>query len=101
MKIGGGILPKPKILPIGNFFLEIRPMYKQTHEHGWYMTQNVLNWHKKIENWSRGLKDMGKTLYFKRDYTLPHSCHIMKKGGGKGIILCYVCEMWRKVAQVG
>ena len=46
---------------------------------------------------------MGKTLYFKRDYTLPHSCHIMKKGGEKGKLWWEIGEngaKWRKLARI-
>ena len=49
------------------------------------MAQNTLSSNKKFFNWTSGLKDMSKKAYFESDLTLPHSCHIMKIVGGKGI----------------
>ena len=49
------------------------------------MAQNLLSRHKKFFNWTRGLRDMSQKAYFESDLTLPHSCHVMKIVGGKGI----------------
>ena len=49
------------------------------------MAQNALSSNKKFFNWTRDLKDMSQKAYFESDLTLPHSCHIMKIVGGKGI----------------
>ena len=49
------------------------------------MVQNTLPSNKKKINWTRGLKDISQKVYFERDLTLPHSCHVMKIVGGKGI----------------
>ena len=65
------------------------------------MTQNTLASHKKFFNWSRGLRNMSQKADFESDLTLPHSCHIMKKVGKKGIMLCYISENWHKMAQNG
>ena len=65
------------------------------------MTQNILARHKKIFDWARGLRNMSQKADFESDLTLPHSCHIMKKVGKKGIILCFIGERWCKMAEVG
>ena len=50
---------------------------------------------------SRHLKDAREKAEFERDYMKLHSCHIIKKGGAKGLNWCHIGENWRKLAEIG
>ena len=65
------------------------------------MAKNIVSGNKKNFDMSIGLKVMGQKADFESDYTLLHPCYINKKVDKKGILWCYIGEMWRKVAQIG
>ena len=105
IKFNEGFLLKAQILPIGKNFQEIGLKYKQILCCGWNMAQNVSSTYKKICILSRHPKDTREKAEFERDYMKLHSCHIIKKGGSKGLNWChiaiYIGENWRKLAEIG
>ena len=52
-------------------------------------------------NWPSGLKDTSQKADLEREHALARSCHIIIKGGAKGLDWCYIGEKWRKVAEIG
>ena len=48
--------------------------------------KNVSSSNKIFVDLPSGLKDASQKADLERDHALPRSCHIMKKGGGKGYI---------------
>ena len=48
--------------------------------------KNVSSSNKIFIDWPSSLKDASQKADLERDHALPRSCHIMKKGGGKGYI---------------
>ena len=63
--------------------------------------KNVSSSNKIFINWPSSLKDASQKADLERDHALPRSCHIMKKGGGKGYIWPQIGPFWRKLAEVG
>ena len=81
-----GFLIKVHICPIGKNFQEIGLKYKKFKWMAKISPKNVSSSNKIFIDWPSSLKDASQKADLKRDHALPRSCHIMKKGGGKGYI---------------
>ena len=85
MKINEVFLPKSQILPIEKKLLLIGLLYKQIHEHGWYVAQNVWNCCKIFENWYKGFINRAKIPDFQTYHMVPLKIYFMEKSGKKGL----------------
>ena len=101
MKINEGFWPKPHFSSIGKNFPEIGLKYNQIYDVGCCMALYLCCLCKICFNWSRGLNIMSQKPDFQSEHTLAHSCYKMKKVGKNSILLCYIGEKWRKMAEVG